>query len=477
MSEKELQRQKMYVLDTNVLLHDPRAIFNFNGAHVGVPLLVLEELEKFKKETSEKGRNAREFVRQLDKLRTEGSLTEGVDLESGGKLKILFTDNSLPMSSSLNIDLADNEIIFTALAVKLSGTPVTFITKDLNARVKADVLGIHSEDYLKGHVPKDEFFKGWVRLLVPALQLKKEIPDDLLELQKEYSFMLNEYILVESQHNPHNNKLFRYVGGNKPFRPVVHPSLRWNLGARNPQQLMALDALFDPSIEFVTLLGPAGTGKTFLALLAGLHQVIMDDGFQKMMVSRPVVPLGPDIGYLPGDLQEKMHSWMQPIYDNLDVILHASTPQESHHKKHTMSEEVYHDEEGKRKGKKHQGHKKEKQHNFSFNSVEDLVSQDRLALEAITYMRGRSIPYQFILIDEVQNLSPHEAKTIVSRVGQGSKIVLCGDPYQIDSPYMDFSSNGLVVASDKFKGQDLFATVYLECSERSRLSELASKLL
>ncbi|MCF7899881.1 hypothetical protein K9K77_00025 [Candidatus Babeliales bacterium] len=173
MSEKELQHQKMYVLDTNVLLHDPRAIFNFNGAHVGVPLLVLEELEKFKKETSERGRNAREFVRQLDKLRTEGSLTEGVDLESGGKLKILFTDNSLPMSSSLNIDLADNEIIFTALAVKLSGTPVTFITKDLNARVKADVLGIHSEDYLKGHVPKDEFFKGWVRLLVPPLQLKK----------------------------------------------------------------------------------------------------------------------------------------------------------------------------------------------------------------------------------------------------------------------------------------------------------------
>ena len=474
MSEKELQRQKMYVLDTNVLLHDPRAIFSFKGAHVGVPLLVLEELEKFKKETSERGKNAREFVRQLDKLRKEGSLTDGVHLEGGGILKILFADSSLPISPSLNVNLADNEIIFTALAVQRSGTPVIFITKDLNARVKADVLGMDSQDYLKGHVPKDEFFKGWVRLLVPAIQLKKEIPDDLQELEKEYSFMLNEYVLVESQHNPHNNKLFRYVGGKKPFRPVVHPSLRWNLQARNPQQLMALDALFDPSIEFVTLLGPAGTGKTFIALLAGLHQVIMDDAFQKMMVSRPVVPLGPDIGYLPGDIQEKMHSWMQPIYDNLDVILHASTPQNSHQKKHSKTEEEHSDEHGKH-GKKHG--KKAKHNNYSFSSVEDLVSQERLALEAITYMRGRSIPYQFILIDEVQNLSPHEAKTIVSRVGQGSKIVLCGDPYQIDSPYMDFSSNGLVVASDKFKGQDLFATIYLENSERSRLSELASKLL
>lgn len=474
MSEKELQRQKMYVLDTNVLLHDPRAIFSFKGAHVGVPLLVLEELEKFKKETSERGKNAREFVRQLDKLRKEGSLTDGVHLEGGGILKILFADSSLPISPSLNVNLADNEIIFTALAVQRSGTPVIFITKDLNARVKADVLGIDSQDYLKGHVPKDEFFKGWVRLLVPAIQLKKEIPDDLQELEKEYSFMLNEYVLVESQHNPHNNKLFRYVGGKKPFRPVVHPSLRWNLQARNQQQLMALDALFDPSIELVTLLGPAGTGKTFIALLAGLHQVIIDDAFKKMMVSRPVVPLGPDIGYLPGDIQEKMHSWMQPIYDNLDVILHAPTSQNSHQQKYSKSEDEHSDEHGKH-GKKHG--KKAKQRSYSFSSVEDLVSQERLALEAITYMRGRSIPYQFILIDEVQNLSPHEVKTIVSRVGQGSKIVLCGDPYQIDSPYMDFSSNGLVVASDKFKGQDLFATVYLESSERSRLSELASKLL
>ena len=186
MSEKELQRQKMYVLDTNVLLHDPRAIFSFKGAHVGVPLLVLEELEKFKKETSERGKNAREFVRQLDKLRKEGSLTDGVHLEGGCILKILFAYSSLPISPSLNVNLADNEIIFTALAVQRSGTPVIFITKDLNARVKADVLGMDSQDYLKGHVPKDEFFKGWVRLLVPAIQLKKEIPDDLQELEKEY---------------------------------------------------------------------------------------------------------------------------------------------------------------------------------------------------------------------------------------------------------------------------------------------------
>lgn len=480
MSEKKMQHEKMYVLDTNVLLHDPRAIYSFQGASIGVPILVLEELEKFKKETSERGKNAREFIRQLDKVRKDGSLAQGVTLENGATLKILFVPDNLPTHPSLSMALADNEILFTVLGVQKSGTQVVFITKDLNARVKADVLGLESEDYLKGHVPKDEFFKGWVRLLVPSIQLKKEIPDDLAELQKEYPFTLNEYVLVESQHNPHNNKLFRYVGGPKPFRPVIHPKLQWDLGARNPQQLMALDALFDPTIEFVTLLGPAGTGKTFMALLAGLHQVIMDDTFQKMMVSRPVVPLGPDIGYLPGDLQEKMHSWMQPIYDNVDVLLHASLAEgyvrHDNKPKHENNEEEFYMKDGK-KHKKRSSNKKSKQSGYSFSSVEDLVSQDRLAMEAITYMRGRSIPYQFILIDEVQNLSPHEAKTIVSRVGQGSKIVLCGDPYQIDSPYMDFSSNGLVVSSDKFKGQDLFATVYLESSERSRLSELASKLL
>lgn len=481
MSTEKVGMEKIYILDTNVLLHDPRALFNFESGTVGIPIIVLEELEKFKKETSERGKNARDFIRSLDELRKEGSLAQGVALDNGGRLKVLFAPENVPYISSLNLDLADNEILLTAVAIKNLGNEVKFISKDLNARVKADVLGLESEDYLKGYIPRNEYYKGWVRLQVPAVQLKKELPEDLIALNNEYKFMPNEYVLVEAQSNPHNNKVFRYVGGRKLFRPVVHPQLRWQLGARNPQQLMALDALFDPSLEFVTLLGPAGTGKTFLALLAGLHQVLLQDVYQKLLVSRPVVPLGPDIGYLPGDLQEKMHSWMQPIYDNVDVILHASSTGKHVQavKEEAIGESKHHEsnaEKAKRHKKKYE-QKKGKRDRYSIHSVDDLVNQDKLSLEAITYMRGRSIPYQFILIDEVQNLSPHEAKTIVSRVGQGSKIVLCGDPYQIDSPYLDFSSNGLVVASDKFKEQSLFATVFLENSERSALSKLAGSLM
>lgn len=480
MSAQSQEARKMFVLDTNVLLHDPRSIFGFADATVGIPIAVLEELEKFKKETSERGKNARDFIRYLDEMRKEGSLSQGVSLDNGGMLKVLFQQDNVPQISSLNLDLVDNEILLNAVAIKATGQEVVFISKDLNARVKADVLGLDSQDYLKGYVPREEFYKGWVRLIVPAVQLKQEVPEDLVALQEEYRFMPNEYVLVESQHNPHNYKIFRYSGGKKAFVPVQHPSLRWDLAARNPQQLMALDALFNPSFELVALLGPAGTGKTFLALLAGLHQVLVQDLYQKMLVSRPVVPLGPDIGYLPGDLQEKMYSWMQPVYDNVDVIL-RSTATSQHMQtlkdESSLENEQRHERDSKKRSKKRGDGKRSRRDPYAIHSVDNLVSQGMLSLEAITYMRGRSIPYQFILIDEVQNLSPHEAKTIISRVGQGSKIVLCGDPYQIDSPYLDFSSNGLVVASDKFKEQELFATVFLENSERSQLSKLAAELL
>ncbi len=484
------ENNKVYILDTNVLLHDPQALFNFAGAEIGLPIIVLEELDKFKRETSDRGKNARESIRQLDDLRQKGSLAQGVALDNGGTVRILFEPTQvLENSHNLNPDAPDNIILLTALAYQNQGITVKFITKDLNARVKADVLGISAQDYLKSYVPRDEFYKGWIKLSVPAVQLKREVPDDLLAFANTYPFTINEYVLVESQHNSFNYRVFRYTGEKVPFIPITPPHLHWNLGARNPQQLMALNALLDPSIQLVTLLGTAGTGKTFLALLAGLHQVIIDDLYRKMLISRPVVPLGPDIGYLPGDLQEKLHTWMQPVYDNLDVILHASTVNQ--HLKQIEHEGKFHKDdqhhpsiilEGKYENKKGKNGKKDgrKDHyhdSYGFQSVQDLVNKQKLSLEAITYMRGRSIPYQFILIDEVQNLSPHEVKTIVSRVGQGSKIILCGDPYQIDSPYLDFSSNGLVIASDKFKGQDIFATVYLDHSERSILSQLAGDLL
>lgn len=468
-------KQKMYVLDTNVLLHDPRSLFSFHGALVGIPIMVLEELEKFKRETSGRGKNARESVRYLDQLREQGNLSEGVAMEGGGMLRVLFTPEHALPHFPLDPDIMDNKILMTAAAC-LHEYDVRFISKDLNARVKADVIGLPSEDYLKGYVPQDEFYKGWIKLAVPSVQLKQEIPDALKEMAKANPFIVNEYVLVESQHNPFNYRVFRYVGGQRQFIAVNPPKLNWPIEPRNPQQLMALDALLDPSLDFVTLIGPAGTGKTFIALLAGLYEVLASEVYTKLLVSRPVIPLGPDIGYLPGDVQEKLHTWMQPIFDNLEVIIQAVN--KSRHNQHQAQEEGEEHSNGNgnghnKKDKKHRG----KEKRSFYGTVNDLIHHDKLSLEAITYMRGRSIPYQFILFDEVQNLSPHEVKTLISRVGQGSKIVFCGDPSQIDSPYLDFSSNGLVIASDKFKGQSLFATVYLETSERSVLSSLASELL
>jgi len=475
MSVPSESKQKMYVLDTNVLLHDPRSLFSFHGALVGIPIMVLEELEKFKRESSGRGKNARESVRYLDQLREQGSLSDGVAMDGGGMLRVLFTPEDALPNFPLDTGIMDNKILMTAAACK-DNYDVRFISKDLNARVKSDVIGLPAEDYLKGYVPQDEFYKGWVKVAVPSIQLKQDVPDALKEMVKANPFILNEYILVESQHNPFNYRVFRYVGGQRQFIAVNAPKLSWPIEARNPQQLMALDALLDPSLDFVTLIGPAGTGKTFIALLAGLYEVLTSEVYTKLLVSRPVIPLGPDIGYLPGDVQEKLHTWMQPIFDNLEVIIQGvnKSRQAQHHGQEELEEHANGNGNGNhKKDKKHRGKEKKS----FYGTVNDLIHHDKLSLEAITYMRGRSIPYQFILFDEVQNLSPHEVKTLISRVGQGSKIVFCGDPSQIDSPYLDFSSNGLVIASDKFKGQSLFATVYLETSERSALSSLASELL
>jgi PhoH-like ATPase len=457
----EKRSKKICVLDTNVVLHDPSSFKNFKGVEVGIPSVVLEELDQFKREGTDRGRNAREFIRQLDELRAKGSLREGVPLEGGTIIKVLFADPKAPAIPFL-LDKEDNEILLTALDQKNKGYDVKFISKDLNARVKADALGIHSEDYLQEFVTQEEFYKGWVSVPVSAVQLKGEFPDILKELDQDYELTMNQFILLQSQNNPHNYRIFRYLGSGK-FIDVIPPMFKWPLEPRNPQQTMALNLLLDDMIQFVTLLGPAGTGKTFLALLAGLDKVLVHDVYRKMLVARPVVPLGRDVGYLPGTLEEKLHSWMLPIYDNMEFIMHSVN----------LTKHIEDFDFAKKKGKK----KHFRHDRTGIAPVDELVHQGKLSLEAITYMRGRSIPYQYILIDEAQNLTPHEVKTIITRVGEGSKVVLAGDPYQIDSPYLDFASNGLVMASEKFKGQPLFGSVFLETSERSALSQLAGELL
>ncbi len=481
---KPFSSKKIYVLDTNVLLYDPQAIFGFEGVCVGIPTVVLEELDTFKKEGTDRGRNSRESIRLLDGLRGHGSLKNGVILDNGSAVRVIFLEGKC-VDLPFHLVIADNEILLSALSLKNNGYEVIFISKDLNARVKADALGIDTQDYIKEQVTQEDFYKGWIKVQVPAVQFKKEFPPVLEELLESKCLEINQFILVESQHNPYNFAIFRYRGG-RNFKVVQDPQLRWPLKARNAQQLMALDLLLDDTIQFVTLMGPAGTGKTFLALLAGLHAVLTRQTHQKMLVSRPIIPLGKDIGFLPGELKEKLHNWMLPIYDNMDFIVHAAH-KASHKSAHkdTDKDRPQLEEKSNYKNRdnykdRHHKDKDKQEKNPAFKgliSLNELIYRNKVALEAITYMRGRSIPYQYILIDEAQNLTPHEIKALVTRVGEGSKIILTGDPYQIDSPYLDFSSNGLVTSSERFKGQDLFGSVYLPVSERGELSKIAGELL
>lgn len=467
---KEFRAKRVFVLDTNVLLHDSNSIFHFKGVVIVIPFVVLEELDTFKKDQGEIGRNARHIIRSIDELRSQGCLSDGVEITNGSKsiLKIVETPK-LSENEELIGDLADNLIIKTAQILVEQGFEVTFVTKDINARVKADALGIDAEDYEVESVSTEDFYKGWIKTQVPSNILRQmglsSIPEILSQNNIQiHNLSANEFIIVTSENNPENYRLFRFLGG-KNFKEVENITIASQFSAKNIQQLMALDLLMDDDIKIVSLVGGAGTGKTFLTLLAGLQKVINDRIYRKFLITRPVIALGADIGYLPGEVQEKLRYWMQPVYDNLEYIYSQ------------IDSTVNHDEP-ENQGKKKDKHKQKKHTKLlSESPVDSLQQKGVLSLEAITYMRGRSIPNQFVFIDEVQNLNPHEVKTIVSRAGEGTKIIIAGDPFQIDSPYLDFSSNGLIVSSAKLKNYSIFGTVFLEKSERSELAKLAAQIL
>lgn len=470
MEKKEL----LYILDTNVLIEDPEVIFRFEQARIGIPVLVLEELDQIKVESTSRGANARMIARHLDKMRSKGSLRDGVTLENGTIVQVLF-EQEVKQKQSLRTDIMDNKILMLAIAMKESGYDVVFVTKDINARIKADSLGIASQDYVRGLGLADKYYKGWQEFDIPSIELRKEQPGILKELVATKALQCNEFVVLYSKGNEYNNRLFRYRGGDA-FKEVELPELRWPIMAKNLHQLMALDLLFDDSISVLTLTGPAGTGKTFLTLFAGLYSVLMSEKFYRMTIARSVVPLGHDIGFLPGDVQEKLHGWMQPMYDNVEMIAHVIKQSQSAGFFGNSSRETNYEDPRRRRSKKRKDFWKEREPK-AFNSLDDLVSQNKVALEAITYMRGRSIAKQFIFIDEAQNLTPHEVKTLLSRVAADSKIILSGDPYQIDVPYLDFSTNGLVVATDRFKGQSIFGSVFMPISERSEIARLVQELL
>ncbi len=474
-----MEPKKLYIIDTNVFIHDARALFAFKGGQVGIPLTVIQELDKFKTETSARGRNAREVIRSLDKMRELGSLAQGVELEDGTHISIIVPPPDGDVLKKFGQSGNDDLILATALAAKAQGRNVCLISKDLNMRVRADALGVVTEDYQKESIAEDSFYKGWIEIPVPAGELTQDDQGRIMRLLEDAKLdqplYYNEFIFLQSERNPENYRVWRYQGDGslKPreatLRPVHPPHITWPIGPKNPQQLMAFDLLFDDNVQLVTLFGPAGTGKTFLALVAALHKLLVEHEYKKILVARPVEPLGRDIGYLPGDIQEKLYSWMQPVRDNMDFIMYKAQS--------GYERGLYEDAQGREEKDDGKGRRRKRDGRWKIPSLDELARTDKVSLEAITYMRGRSIPDQYILIDEVQNLTPHEVKTLITRVGEGSKIILAGDPYQIDSPYLDFSSNGLVVTSEKFKGQKIFGSVFLEKSERSELSTMAAQLL
>lgn len=482
LSNKNVTEKIGYVVDTNVLIHDPNALYAFDDAYVFLPIIVLEELDRLKKEGSDRGKNTRQVIRELDLLRSNGNLGEGILLDNGSTLQVVVATEdeiSAVQKEIQSIEAIDNSIICYALFIQNRGYTVHFVSKDLNARIKANVFGIQAEDYTKESVRESEIFHGFHTIDVPSIELKKDESAILKSLKD--ALLINEFVLMRSKHNIHNFSIARYLGEDG-FKILTKDHIQWPIKPKNFQQTMALDLLLDPSIQLVSLIGPAGTGKTFLALLAGLYSVVITKQYEKMLISRPVIPLGRDIGFLPGTVEEKLHSWMLPVYDNLDLIIHTINAGLHAHNPIAELQYKYESHSKKEKSKQKKRHHYQDPNQFakkgsSIASAHELIRTGKLGLEAITYMRGRSIPYQFILIDEAQNLSRHEIKTLITRAGEGSKIVLTGDPYQIDSPYLDFSSNGIVICAERFKGNPIFGTIFLDISERSELSKIASKLL
>jgi PhoH-like ATPase len=435
--------QKNYVLDTNVLLHDPRALFNFEDNHVFIPIYVLEEIDNFKKELSERGRNAREVARRLDEFRANGqSLSDGVTLPSGGKLAVVLTTQKLPDALKAS-QVIDNLIVGVALEVRDRdrSIPTILVTKDVNLRIRADALGLKAEEYTSESIDVEELYSGNGEIEVAAADVDKFYGEGSLAIEQKV--LANQYLLIKDRDNPSHTALGRYDGTAKKVQPVR--KLRegvWGIRPRNKEQHFALDLLLNDDIKLVTLVGKAGTGKTLLAIAAGLQKCVEEGIYQKLLVSRPIFPLGKDIGFLPGDIEEKLNPWMQPIYDNLELLLGFSKAE-------------------KKEGRSHQ----------------ELIDLGYIEIEPLTYIRGRSIPNQFMIVDEAQNLTPHEVKTIITRVGENTKIILTGDPYQIDNPYIDASNNGLTTVVERFKGEALAGHVSLSKGERSALAELAANIL
>ncbi len=442
---------KTFVLDTNVLLHNGDSLMAFKDNDVVIPMAVIEELDRFKKNHDELGRNARYVIRKLDEFRHYGSLMTGVPIfpndPKSGKLQIIcaratFSEEQLNRitDSAINIDSPDNRILRVALSLQKDRENVYFISKDINLRLKADALGLNVMDFERERVEYEHLYSGW-----KTVEVGGGVVDEFYknkEMKDSFDLMTNEFVMLQDPENPKRTALGRkYEDGILRLLNGRSDQSVWNIQARNKEQRMAMDLLLDQDVKLISLVGRAGTGKTLLALATALEQVMHLNLYEKILVSRPIMPLGNDIGYLPGAKDDKLLQWMKPIFDNLDFLFQSGRP------------------------------------NGSTKKISELMNSQRLELEAITYIRGRSLANQFIIVDEAQNLTPHEIKTIISRAGEGSKMVLTGDPEQIDNPYLDASSNGLTYSAERLKGLSIHGHITLARSERSELAGIAAKYL
>ena len=454
---------KHFVLDTNVLLHNPASLYMFADNHVIIPFTVLEELDKFKKNNDDTGRNSREVIRQLDHLREKGKLAAGVQWNGhGGTVRVSFASDERP--AALQEDAPDNRIISVAWKLFKDGVAAILISKDINVRIKADALGVPTEDFEAQKVDSDRLYRGYTTLSVPGELIDRLYEEKQIEFEAVEPHLLieneggaptkidvlpNQFVQMKNALDDSQSGLARRLADTDHLIPIMPPRRPvYGIMARNVQQIMGLDLLLDDEIKLVTLLGTAGTGKTLLALAAGMTKVFTEHRYDKLLVARPIMPMGRDIGYLPGDKDEKLSAWMQPIFDNLEYLM--STRGVGHQQADSKPVE---------------------------QRVQQMMASGQLVLEPLTYIRGRSIPMQFMIVDEAQNLTPHEVKTIVSRVGEGTKIILTGDVAQIDNPYLDASSNGMSYLIERLKGSHQVGHVTLAKSERSELASLAAERL
>jgi PhoH-like ATPase len=432
--------RKNYVLDANILIHDPHSIFRFADNTVIIPVEVIAEIDRFKKEPTDRGYNARDVVRLLDGLRNGASLAHGVDLESGGRLRVHCDPQRVFAGAS---GPADTEILRVARDIRAQepDTPVVIVTKDINLRIRADAAGMRAEDYESDHVQLAELYSGQVERGIRVDELEQfrttgELPLDGPPLAP------NEYVLLRAHEGARGSALARGdVDGRRAVALREIEDAVWGVKPRNKEQYFALDALMDDQLKLVTLMGKAGTGKTMLAIAAAMQLVLKRKRYKGMLVCRPIVPVGRDMGYLPGDVGEKLDPWLKPLVDTVEFLLDSAGGVKGH------------------------------------PDCESLIRAGLIEIQPLTYIRGRSIANRYAVIDEAQNLTPLEVKTIITRMGQASKIVLTGDPYQIDNPYVDANSNGFTYLVNRFRHQAIAAHIELRKGERSALAELAANLL